>query len=325
MAFLIEKDEGTSGRRFVPFRLFNSDGTGPVTGASNGTMLGSVNGAAQLSLGSISAVSANAGMYGFTLSQSNVSVLGSIALWTDTIATAFPQHVATVQVVNFNPFSSQSNAAFTLANGLYSAVTVRVDPVNYSGLTIQGVSNISAAKDVVSDITGGVWYAATHSGVTVGAGDIAPNTYSGVSVRIQAGNYGSINTFGVNNIAAGNYSGASVEVKSGGIQTSSIGAGTYSGVTMGINNIAAGAYSGVTVDGAKFLSTAGERSIASSHFSTNFGNNRFAQDAVFAIRNRVFISGSTGTVYQTDDTTSQFTFSVTTVAAVGISDYNPAG
>src|SRR5690349_24090696 len=102
MTFWIEKDEATAARRRVPFRLFKSDGTSPETGASNGTMLGSLNGAAQLSLGSISVVSANAGQYYFEFSQSNVSTLGSLALYTDTIATDFPQHIANVQIVNSN-------------------------------------------------------------------------------------------------------------------------------------------------------------------------------------------------------------------------------
>src|ERR1051326_1976850 len=107
MAFLVEKDEATAGRRFVPFRLFASNGTAPYTSGSNNTMLASLNGAAQLRIGSISAVSANAGMYGMQLSQSNVSVLGSLALYTDNVAN-YPQHVATVQVVNNNVMSTLS-------------------------------------------------------------------------------------------------------------------------------------------------------------------------------------------------------------------------
>ena len=185
MAFLIEKDESQAGRRFVPFRLFASNGTAPYTGGSNNTMLASLNGAAQISIGSISVVSANAGMYGMQLSQSNVSVLGSLALYTDNVAN-YPQHVATVQVVNNNPMSVQSGVV--IAGGSYSSTTVRLDLVAYSG-------------------------------ATVGAGNFAPGVYSGVSFSIRDSG------IAPTSYQLGNYSGVSVEVKSGGIQTSSIGVG----------------------------------------------------------------------------------------------------
>src|ERR1041385_2094981 len=204
MAFLVEKDEATAGRRRVPFRLFRSDGTSPDTDASNGTMLGSLNGAAQLSLGSISAISANAGLYYFELSQSNVSTLGSMTLYTDTLATDFPQHVATVQVVNNNPMSTLSAISdVTLAAKEYSNVTVRIGLVAYSG-------------------------------ATVGAGNFAPGVYSGVSFSVRDSG------IAPSSFQAGNYSGVSVEIKAKGIATSSIEtANIYSSLTIqGINNYA---------------------------------------------------------------------------------------
>lgn len=239
MAFLVEKDESTAGRRRVPFRLFLSDGTSPDTNASNGTMLGSLNGAAQLSLGSISVVSANAGQYYFELSASNVSTLGSIALYTDTLATDFPQHVATVQVVNNNPMSIQSGVI--PAGGSYSSTTVRIDLVQYSGASI-GVHNIapgtySAVSVSIRD--GGI------QPVSVGAG-----SYSGVSVEVKTGG------IQVASVGAGSYSGVSVEIKTGGIQVASVGQGTYSGVTFdGVNRVNSGVtlnantHSGATIQG----------------------------------------------------------------------------
>jgi hypothetical protein len=337
VAFQIEKDEATAGRRFVPFRLFNSDGTSPDTNASNGTMLASLNGAAQISIGSISVVSANAGMYGMQLTASNVSTLGSLALYTDTLATDFPQHVATVQIVNYNPMSIQSGVI--IAGGSYSSTTVRLDLVAYSG-------------------------------ATVGAGNFAPGVYSGVSFSVRDSG------IATSSFQAGNYSGVSVEVKTKGIATNSIetvniyssltiqginnyanisnvtlAAGThsnvtiqgvtrinssvtiadanysavtvrpdlqsYSGLTLGINNIAPNAYSGVTVDGAKFLSTAGERSAASSLLSTSLGGTtpRLYQQAIELLRNKVTISGSTMTVFKADDTTSSWTATISTGTA----------
>src|SRR6266576_225847 len=234
MAFLVEKDEATAGRRFVPFHLFASNGTAPYTGGSNNTMLASLIGAAQISIGSVSVVSANAGMYGMHLTQSNVTTLGSLALYTDNVAN-YPQHVATVQVVNNNPMSTLSALSnVTLANTEYSAVTLRIGLVNYSG-------------------------------ATVGAGNFAPGVYSGVSFSIrdsgiattsyQLGNYSGVSfevkTGGIQttSIGKGAYSGVSVEVTTGGIQTVSIGKGTYSGVTVEVNNLAAGTFSGVTIQG----------------------------------------------------------------------------
>src|SRR5205085_6281182 len=369
MAFLIEKDEATAGRRFVPFRLFASNGTAPYTGGSNNTMLASLNGAAQISIGSVSVVSANAGMYGMQLSQSNVSVLGSLALYTDNVAN-YPQHVATVQVVNNNPMSVQSGVV--IAGGSYSSTTVRLDLVAYSGATVgagnfapgvysgvsfsvrdSGIAPTSYQVGNYSGVSvevkaGGIQTSsiglgnysgvsveittkgigtnsvtsATYSGVTLGAnpvGDktlysinsIVPGTYSGVSVEVKTGG---IQTASV---GKGAYSGVSIEVTTGGIQVASVGLGTYSGVTLGINNIAANAYSGVTIDGAKFLSTAGERSAASSLLSTSLGGTtpRLVQHAFELLRNKVTISGSTMTVFKSDDATSSWTATISTGTA----------
>lgn len=365
MPFIIEKDEATAGRRFVPFRLFASNGTAPFTGGSNITMLGSLNGAAQISLGSVSVVSANAGQYGFQLTQSNVSTLGSLALYTDNVG-HYPQHVATVQVVNNNPMSFQSGVV--IAGGSYSSTTVRLDLVNYSGATV-GAGNV--APGVYSGVSVSIrdsgiattsYQAGNYSGVSfevksggIQTSSVGPGNYSGVSVEIKAGGIqtGSVGlgTYsGVSvevksggiqttSVGVGNYSGVSFEVKSGGIQTTSIGPGNYSGVsveiktrgidtnsirtaaysgvTLGIDNIAPNAYSGVTVDGAKFLSTAGERSAASSLLSTSLGGTtpRLFQQAIELLRNKVLISGSTMTVFKADDATSSWTATISTGTA----------
>lgn len=103
----IVRDEATAGELRVPFRVFLSNGTAPDTGVSNDTVMLSSNGGAQFaSAGSASAVSANAGMYYTQLSASNVSVLGTLAVWYD--LGDFPQHVATVQVVapDRDPYAS---------------------------------------------------------------------------------------------------------------------------------------------------------------------------------------------------------------------------
>jgi hypothetical protein len=331
-------------------------------------MLASLNGAAQISIGSISAVSANAGMYGFQLSQSNVSVLGSLALYTDNVAN-YPQHVAMVQVVNNNVMSTLSAISnVTLANAEYSAVTLRIGLVNYSGATV-GAGNI--APGVYSGVSvsmrdSGIattsYQAGNYSGVSVEiktggiqTTSIGKGAYSGVSVEVTTGgiqvasvgkgNYsgvsheiltGGIQTSSVGkgnysgvsfeilsggiqptSFGAGNYSGVSVEVKSKGIGIASITSGSYSGVTLGIDNIKPLQYSGVTVDGAAFLSAAGERSAASSLLSSNMGGTtpRLFQQGWELLRNKVVISGSTMTVFKGDDATSSWTATISTGTA----------
>ena len=376
MALVIEKDEATAGRRFVPFRLFKSDGTSPETGASNGTMLASLNGAAQISIGSISVVSANAGMYGMQLTQSNVSTLGSLALYTDTIATNFPQHVANVQVVNYNPMSIQSGvllgpgsfssttvSAGNFAPGVYSGVSFSVrdsgiapssfQAGNYSGVSVEvktgGIQTTSIGAGSYSGMsveikTKGIdtnsIVSASYSGVSfevksggIQTSSIGAGSYSGVSVEVKTGGiqvasvgkgaYSGVSvevtTGGIQTVSVGKgaYSGVSVEVTTGGIQVASVGKGSYSGVTVEISNIAAGTFSGVTIDGAKFLSAAGERSAASSLLSTSLGGTtpRLIQQAFELLRNKVTVSGSTMTVFKSDDATSSWTATISTGTA----------
>ena len=60
-----------------------------------------------------------------------------------------------------------------------------------------------------------------------------------------------------------------------------------------------------------------------SLLSYNMGDTRYFQDMFMAVRNRVDASSSVGTVYKTDDSTSAWTFSIST-AANGIVAVNPA-
>lgn len=104
------------------------------------------------------------------------------------------------------------------------------------------------------------------------------------------------------------------------------GLSNYSNATVAVATIVAGTYSGVTIDGATFLSPAGERSAASSLLSTNLGNSRILQDAFRILRNRVDIGASIMTVYQENDATSAWTASITTSAsALPITSIDPAG
>lgn len=93
----------------------------------------------------------------------------------------------TVGAVNASASSSAAEIAtvvWSVASGTYSGLTVRVEPILYSGMTV-GVNNIGAG---------------TFSGVTVGINNIGPGTYSGATV-------------GINNIGAGAYSGVTVDMR----------------------------------------------------------------------------------------------------------------
>jgi hypothetical protein len=247
-------------------------------------------------------------MYYGVLSQSNISVLGTIALWVGADSADFQQHVANVAVVNFNPFSSFSNIAaksysgvsFESSNlkpGAYSGVTVEVNniaPNTYSGVTV-GVGGIKPAS--YSGVTVGIdnIKAATYSGVTVGAGDIKPAAYSGVSV-------------GVLDIKPAAYSGVSVEIKSGGIQSASYGPSSLDAAALAtdaaqeiadrllLRNIAGGADSGRSVG-----------------------------EAFMALRNRTQLSNVSYIVYQNDDATIGWHASLTTTSdTVRVTDSDPA-
>lgn len=333
MPFLCEKDEATAGRRFVPFHLFASTGTGPFTSGSNITMLGSLNGAAQISLGSVSAVSANAGQYGFQLTQSNCSTLGSMALYTDNVA-HFPQHVATVLFVNNNPMSIQSGVI--IAGGSYSSTTVRLDLVAYSGATV-GAGNFTPG------VYSGVSFSVRDSGIATSS--FQAGNYSGVSVEVKtkgiaqnsietANIYSNVTWGGINNyanisnvtLAAGTHSNVTIQGISNyaNISNVTLAAGTHSNVTIqgvtllnSLVTLRAGSHSGATIDGVMFLSTAGERSNASSLMSTTLGGTtpRMIQQSFQLLRNKVLLSGSTGTVFKEDDVTSSWTFTVSTGTA----------
>ena len=281
MTWLIEQNESVASRRVVEFRTFKSDGTSPDTGSSNSSLRMSIGGNAQFTPNAlVSAISANAGMYYFVLNQSDVSALGNHPLWYEG---AFPQHVATAQVVGFNPFSRTS--AFTsadsvglkavthsqatvggLANysnlsGNISNLTVRVQPMAYSGLTVE-VNN--ASGDVSSRWTVGVASTSTIAGVT-NAVLIRSGTYSAVSLRLDA-NAVPAGAFQADSIdavgfAAMNLSDVTVRVQPMAYSGLTVGisdaVGDFSSkFTVGVGKMAAGTYSGVTISGVQSMVSA---------------------------------------------------------------------
>lgn len=233
-----------------------------------------------------------------------------------------------------------SGLSIAPAPGTYSNVTVQPGTLpagTYSNVTVQ-VNGI-APGDYSSAVTVGIGAikAGTYSGVTVGINNITAGNYSGVTISgVTVSNNLDKTAYSINSIVPATYSGVTVgslaTIPAGDYSSSitfgvgSIKAGTYSGVTLGVNNIAAGNYSGVTISGTtvtNMLPSAGTQ-VAVSLLSTNLGNTRYVQEAFFVMRNKVDATGSVGTVYQTDDATSAFTFSTTTGIG-GIVKFDPAG
>ena len=133
---------------------FQSNGTSAATFESGRTFNFAMGGVFYGSGGSLSVVSASDGAYMANFSASKVSVLGhGMVIYSS--GTALPW-MTPFEVVNEDPWTSQ----VTIHPGTYSTVTVRIDPVSYSGLTFQGLSNYANISNVTL-------HAGTHSNVTI--------------------------------------------------------------------------------------------------------------------------------------------------------------
>lgn len=351
MSVLIQLNESNASRRVVPLPpMVQSNGTSACTNESGRTFFFSVGGIDYGSGGSISAISSAAGLYECLFSASKVSALGQGRVYYSS-GTALPSTTA-IEIVATNSYDSMRFGLLALPNATPGTAAGSITLGTGAGQLQTSAGSVGLIAQTHSQATiGGInnILANTYSGVTIdgvsrinSSVTIANAVYSAVSVRIDAQDYSSLVTVGVGNIKAASYSGVtiqgvsntssaadlltdiwapgvhsgvSIEIKTGGIQTTSIGKGSYSGVTVEISNIKAGSYSGVSIDGVQRIATAGERSIASSYLSTNIGGTRLVQEAYFVLRNKVLISGSTMTVYLADDSTSAWTATVSTGTA----------
>jgi hypothetical protein len=338
VSIVIFKDEASANSRTVPMRIFLSDGTSPDTGASNDSIIMVTPSAATFVPDvKLAAVHSAQGMYAVVLTQSNVSLCGTNALYHT--QGDFCQHVANINIVAYNPYDAKRLALSDITLGprdYGSDTTFGVSTIKagtYSGVTVGSLATIPAG-DYSSSITFGVSkiLAGTYSGVTVGslatipAGDYSSTITFGVGL-IKPATYSGV-TVGINNIAAGNYSGVTISgvtttnnLDKSGYGVTSIAAGTYSGVTVGsaatilAGGIVATSFGASAIDAVALATDAGQeiadrilvRSIAGGADS-----GRTVGTALYVLRNKVDASASVGTVYQTDDATSAFTFSITT-------------
>lgn len=268
--------------------LVGSNGTSPATGENGGQpqIQWLARGTATVNTANtLSLISANAGEYMVELSASEVSAQGCGAIHYRS-ANAIPNSTY-FQVVNYDSGDSVRLGLFALPNAAAEAA---------GGLITRGTG--TGQLHVSSGSVG--LLAQTHSEVTI----------QGVS-RVNS----SVT------IADANYSAVSVRIATG---------VTYSGATFGVNNIAAGDYSGVTIEVDNIVQSVRSliaddvllRDLATGQPGTG---GRSVQNALRILRNRTEISGSTGTVYTEDDSSSAWTFSVSTVADVSVSGFNPGG
>src|SRR2546430_8758360 len=300
MPFHLTRNESVASRRVIPIWCVGSNGTTPATAEAGGQptwMLGGVYYGATVN--TLSAWSANAGEYYVLLAQSETSVLGQGMVRYSSgnaIETATP-----FEVKAFDSFDSTRGGLVALPNAVAAAT---------GGLLIVGTGAGSVNPSLGSV---GLVPFDYSSVVTVGVGKVAAATYSGVTFD------------GVNRVnssvtpANALYSAVTVRVDPQ----------AYSGLTVGVNNIAAGTYSGATVEVSN-IAAASAQSLAdhllNRAIATGADGGRDVQDALRALRNRVDIGASIGTVYTEDDVTSAWTFSITTTAsAVFLTGINPAG
>lgn len=215
---------------------------------------------------------------------------------------------ATIGGINNILAGNYSDVSFSVRAG--GIQTSSVGAGNYSGVSVEiktkGIAtNSIETANTYSHVTWqGISNYANISNVTLAAG-----THSNVTIK-GIENYANISSVTLN---VGTHSGATVQGVTRVNSSVTPADALYSAVTVRWD--IAQSLSGVTVDGVRIISTAGERSIASSFLSTNMGNNRLIQQSFHAIRNRVFMSGSTMTVYLEDDTTSSWTGTVSTGTA----------
>lgn len=237
MAYIVQQNESNASYRVIYLWCMTSNGTTPSTQETGGQPQFSVGGVYKGNTSAtLSAISAAAGEYAVTLTQSETSLLGQgIVRYSSGTAleTATP-----FQVVAFNSGDSMRLGLFALPNAAAAASGgVPVIGTDYGSSFTVGISAIKAG---------------TYSAVTVGS-----------LATIAAGDYSSSVTFGTGAV--------------------NLGSGQFIADRVLSRSIAGGSDSGRTVGTALYL-----------------------------LRNRTTIDGSTMTVYQTDDATSAWTASLTT-------------
>ena len=301
---VINSSEASASLRRIPMWLVGSDGTTPASAGGGQPQINwlargtaTVNTAATLSL-----VSANAGEHYVELSASEVSAVGIAAIHYR--APAVLPNSTYFQIARYDSNDSMRLGLFALPNAAAEAAGGLITRGTGTGQLSPSAGSVGLIAQVhsgatVAGLTSGVTlYADTHSGATIqgvtrvnSSVTIANALYSAVTVRVDPQEYSGL-TVGVSNIALA----------------------TYSGVTVEVSNIAQSVRSQIADD------------LLLRDIASGAAGGRSVQQALYALRNRVDIDGSTMTVYTADDASSSWTASVSTTADTGnISGVNPGG
>ena len=292
MSTIILLNQSSASLRCVPLPpLVQSNGTSACTNESGRTFYFSIGGVDYGSGGSISVISSTLGLYECLFAASKVSVAGQGRVYYSS-NTALPASTP-IEIVKYDSYDSQRFGMFSIPN-----------------------ANPEAAGGFITFGTG-----SGQLHVSTGSVGLKAQVHSQATVTPAAGDYSSIVTVGVGNIKGASYSDVTIQGVTRVNSSTTPANATYSSLTVRIEGVS---YSGLTIDGVRMLATPAERSIASSLLSTNMGNSRILQEYLWPLRNRVQISGSTMTVFLTDDTTSSWTATVSTGTAT-IYGIDPGG
>lgn len=190
----------------------------------------------------------------------------------------------TINTANFP--SSGGSTADQIATSVWGFATRNLN--SYSTATIAGVTSVGTVQQAASSYSAFL-APGTHSGATVG----------GVS---NTANFPSSNSLANADAVWSSYLTRTLQ-------------GNSSAATIGF------VQSVLTV---QQVSALGRGAISASLLSTDLGNARLVQEALFALRNRVQVGTSTLTVYLPDDATPSWTASVTS-GQFPIASTDPAG
>lgn len=241
--------------------------------------------------------------------------------------------------------------SFSLAPGVYSDVTVQINgiaPGSYSGVSIDGVTRVNSSVTIAnaeySSVTVRTSVLSGHTpqtgdnfarlGAPAGASvsaDVAAVKVDTAAVKVKTDQmvYTVANRLDATinsavTLAAGTYSNVTI----GGVtrvnSNVTIADADYSAVTVRASNITiatggivAASFAAGAVDAVAIATDAGQEiadRILQRNIASGSDGGRSVAEALYALRNRVAIDGSIGTVFQVNDTSSAWTFSVTTVS-----------
>ena len=221
------------------------------------------------------------------------------------------------------------NSSVTIANAEYSGVTVRTSVL--SGHTPQTGDNFArlgapAGASVSADIAA---VKVDTAAILVDTGTTLDGNISAIKAKTDQMVYTVANRLDATinsavTLAAGTYSNVTI----GGVtrvnSNVTIADADYSAVTVRASNITiatggivAASFGAGAIDAVALATDAGQEiadRILLRNIASGSDGGRSVAEALYALRNRVAIDGSIGTVYATNDTSSAWTFSTTTVS-----------